>query len=174
MEVSQDRPGQWVEKQPTRATLNKNAPPPFAPHSPTRRVLAADDNPAVRDLLTRILSVSGYAVETVPDGLAAIGRLRTAAFDLLITDLQMSGLGGIELAGDAKQLCPEIKILIVTGYPSQSSAIEAVNLGVDGYLTKPIGAVDLLLAIARIVAPGAEVEGSMDNRTEIRPPHAQL
>jgi CheY-like chemotaxis protein len=88
---------------------------------------------------------------------AALGRLRTAAFDLLVTDLQMPGLGGIKLARDAKQLSPHVKVLIVTGYPSQASAIEAVNLGIDGYVTKPFGAVDLLFAVARMVLPSLVV-----------------
>jgi excisionase family DNA binding protein len=115
-----------------------------------RRVLVADDDESIRDLLTRIFAAVEYEMEAVPDGFSAIDRLRARPFDLLITDLRMPGMGGLELAREARRLWPAIKIIVITGYPSQSSAIDAVNIGVDAYLTKPFRSIDLLMAVARV------------------------
>ena len=108
-----------------------------------------DDEPSVRETLTSIFAASEYDVEAVTDGLGAIARLRTDRFDLVTMDLRLRGVEGIQLAREAKRLSRGIKVVIITAYPSQSSAIEAVNIGVDGYLTKPFRAIDVLLATAR-------------------------
>jgi len=120
-----------------------------------RRVLVADDEESVLETLSSILAMSDCDVETVADGLEAALRLREREYDVVITDLQMPRLDGIAVAAEAKRLWPGIKVIIVTGYPSQSSAIDAVNLGVDGYITKPFRPVDVLIALARTSALGA-------------------
>lgn len=121
----------------------------------TRRVLVVDDDPAVRQTLTRMLPVTGHQVETAPEGLAGVARLRSEAFDLVITELRMPGVEGFELGRQAKRLRPGIKVIISSGYPSQSSAIDAVNFGFDGYLIKPFRAMDTLTAVARALEPEA-------------------
>lgn len=129
-----------------------------------RRLLIVDDEESVRELLERIFSQAEYQVETVPDGLAAIARLRATSFDLVVTDLRMPGMDGLEFAYEAKRLCPAIKIVVITGYPSQSSAIDAVNIRLDGYLTKPFQAIDLLTAVARAFeAESAPARSVQDN-----------
>jgi excisionase family DNA binding protein len=142
----------WVESR-SRPFLpdqpNQKTPQPANTLQRARRVLVADDEATVRELLSRIFEVAEYEVEVVPDGFAALARLRAAQFDLAVTDLTMPGMGGLELARQAKRLWPAIRVIVITGNPSQSSAIDAVNLGVDGYLTKPFRAIDLLMAAAR-------------------------
>ena len=139
----------WLESRSRHSLPDKEAPPLADTSSRTRRVLVADAEESVRDRLTRIFAVAEYDVEAVPGGLAAIARLRAAPFDLVVTDLKMADMEGLELAREAKRLWPAVKIVIITGNPSQSSAIDAVNIGVDGYLTKPFPAIDLLMAAAR-------------------------
>src|SRR5262245_50608190 len=114
-----------------------------------RQVLVADDEQSVRDTLSSILTMSDCDIDLAADGLEAALRLREREYDIVITDLQMPRLDGMGVAAEAKRLWPEIKVIIVTGYPSQSSAIDAVNLGVDGYITKPFRPVDVLIALAR-------------------------
>ena len=72
-------------------------------------------------------------------------------YDLLFTDLVMPRLDGNQLAREAKSVRPDLKIVIVTGWPTQSSAIDAVNIGVDGYLLKPFQPADVLAAAARAI-----------------------
>ncbi len=111
------------------------------------RVLVADDEASIRDLLAKTLALAEYEVDVVPDGRSAIDRLRLMPYDLLITDLKMPGVDGLVVIREARRLRPDIPVIIITGFSTEASAIEAVNLGVSGYLTKPFR-VPRVLAVA--------------------------
>ena len=113
------------------------------------RVLVVDDEEGIRDLLSRTLAMAEYDVETTSDGMSALDRLRNNGINLVIADLRMPGMDGLTLIREVKQINPQIPIIIITGYSSESSAIEAVNLGVSGYLTKPVGIPQVLAAAAK-------------------------
>jgi excisionase family DNA binding protein len=113
------------------------------------RVLVADDEASIRELLSKTLALAEYEVDTAPDGRAAIERLRLGRYDLLIADLKMPGLDGLSLIREAKRLRSDLPVIIITGFSTESSAIEAVNLGVAGYLTKPFRVPQVLAAAAR-------------------------
>lgn len=113
------------------------------------RVLVVDDEESVRDLLTRTLELVEYDVEAVGDGASGLERLRRDPCDLLIADLRMPGMDGLTLIREARRLHPQLPVIIVTGYSSEASAIEAVNLGVTGYLIKPFRVPQVLAAVAR-------------------------
>jgi DNA-binding response OmpR family regulator len=106
-----------------------------------------DDEAAIRDMLSKALGLADYDVETVPDGRSAIERLRLAPCDLLITDLRMPGIDGLSVIREARRLRADLPVIIITGYSSESAAIEAIDLGVSGYLTKPFR-VPKVLAVA--------------------------
>lgn len=113
------------------------------------RVLIVDDEQVVRDVLEITLSSVDYDVEVVADGGSAIERLRAAPFDLLITDLRMPGIDGLAVVREARRHSATMSIVIITGASSEASAIEAINLGVNGYLTKPFGVERVLAVTAR-------------------------
>ncbi|MBA3269055.1 MAG: response regulator [Acidobacteria bacterium] len=113
------------------------------------RVLVVDDEASIRELLSKTLALAEYDVDTAPDGRAAIERLRLGHYDLLIADLKMPGLDGLSLIREAKRLKVDLPVIIITGFSTESSAIEAVNLGVAGYLTKPFRVPQVLAAAAR-------------------------
>jgi len=113
------------------------------------RVLVVDDEASIRELLSKTLALAEYQVDTAPDGRAAIERLRLGHYDLLIADLKMPGLDGLSLIREAKRLKADLPVIIITGFSTESSAIEAVNLGVAGYLTKPFRVPQVLAAAAR-------------------------
>lgn len=113
------------------------------------RVLVVDDESSIRELLAKTLALAEYDVETAPDGRSAIERMRLGSYDLLIADLKMPGLDGLSLIREAKRLNADLPVIIITGYSTESSAIEAVNLGVAGYLTKPFRVPQVLAAAAR-------------------------
>ena len=113
------------------------------------RVLVVDDEASIRELLSKTLALAEYDVDTAPDGRAAIERLRLGNYDLLIADLKMPGLDGLSLIREAKRLKTDLPVIIITGFSTESSAIEAVNLGVAGYLTKPFRVPQVLAAAAR-------------------------
>jgi excisionase family DNA binding protein len=158
----------WVASRSRQRLPNQKALPLADARSRTRRVLVVDDDAPVRELLERIFAVVEYEVQAVSNGRAAIAHLRAAPFDLVVTDLRMPGMGGLALAREAKRLWPAIKIVVITGYPSQSTAIDAVNIGVDAYLTKPFRSIDLLVAAARAFEAESAPAKSVDDTTQVQ------
>lgn len=125
------------------------AEPAVPPREGRPRVLVADDEASIRELLSKTLALAEYDVDTAPDGRSAIERLRLGHYDLLIADLKMPELDGLSLIREARRLRTDLPVIIITGFSTESSAIEAVNLGVAGYLTKPFRVPQVLAAAAR-------------------------
>ena len=138
----------WLETE-RRGVRLSSALPQSASRTEAPRVLVADDEESIRELLARTLALAEYDVETVGDARAAIDRLRLADYDLLIADLRMPGTDGLLLIREARRMHPTLPVIIITGYSSEASAIEAVNLGVVGYLVKPFRVPQVLSAVAR-------------------------
>jgi excisionase family DNA binding protein len=140
----------WLDSQRPRGERAAVPSTELAPRVGDRpRVLVVDDEASIRELLSKTLALAEYEVDTAPDGRTAIERLRLGHYDLLIADLKMPGLDGLSLIREAKRLSSDLPVIIITGFSSESSAIEAVNLGVAGYLTKPYRVPQVLAAAAR-------------------------
>lgn len=141
----------WLESQRPRSTRASNgaAPRVAAPAAGRPRVLVVDDEASIRDLLSKTLALAEYDVDLAPDGRTALERLRIIPYDLLITDLKMPGVDGLAVIREARRLKADIPVIIITGFSTEASAIEAVNLGVSGYLTKPFRVPRVLAAAAK-------------------------
>ena len=141
----------WLESQRPRNTRASGAPAPRVPTpvAGRARILVVDDEPSIRDLLSKTLALAEYEVDLAPDGKTAIERLRIVPYDLLITDLRMPGIDGLTVIREGRRLRPDLPVIIITGYSTEASAIEAVNLGVSGYLTKPFRVPRVLAAAAK-------------------------
>jgi excisionase family DNA binding protein len=140
----------WLDSQRPRGERAAAAPNERATRTNEHpRVLVVDDEASIRELLSKTLALAEYEVDTAPDGRTAIERLRLGHYDLLIADLKMPGLDGLALIREAKRLNSDLPVIIITGFSTESSAIEAVNLGVAGYLTKPFRVPQVLAAAAR-------------------------
>jgi len=141
----------WLDTQ--RPRQDRVPAPAMSDRPQTRdgrsRVLVVDDESSIRELLQKTLALAEYEVDTAPDGRAALERLRLGNYDLLIADLKMPGMDGLTLIREAKRLKADLPVIIITGFSTESSAIEAVNLGVAGYLTKPFRVPQVLAAAAR-------------------------
>jgi excisionase family DNA binding protein len=150
---------QWrFKKQDIDAWLEgrKGAPAQLARQG-RRRLLLVDDDENTRILLTKMLEPE-YDVETAVDGPGALDALQRAgaSYDLMISDLNMPGMDGIALIREVKGIHPQLPIIIITGFSTEKSAIDAVNLRVAGYLTKPLRDSQVLEAAARALgAPAA-------------------
>ena len=125
------------------------APPVRPPATPRPRVLVVDDEASIRDLLSKTLALAEYDVDVAPDGRSALERMRMYPYDLLIADLKMPGMDGLTVIREAKRYKADLPVIIITGFSTESSAIEAVNLGVAGYLTKPFRVPQVLAAAAK-------------------------
>ena len=103
------------------------------------RILVIDDEEVVRLCLDRTLSSEHCEVETVPTGNDALELLERRPFDVVLLDLRMPGLHGMEVLRAIKQKWPHSEVIILTGYAAVDSAKEAVALGAYDYLSKPVG-----------------------------------
>ena len=113
------------------------------------RVLVVDDEASIRDLLSKTLALAEYDVDVAPDGRSALERMRLYPYDLLIADLKMPGMDGLTVIREAKRYKADLPVIIITGFSTESSAIDALNLGVSGYLTKPFRVPQVLAAAAK-------------------------
>jgi excisionase family DNA binding protein len=142
----------WLDSQRPRGG---GRPTPSAPARPAPagnvrpRVLVVDDEASIRDLLAKTLALAEYDVDVAPDGRSALERMRLYPYDLLIADLKMPGMDGLTVIREAKRYKADLPVIIITGFSTESSAIEAVNLGVAGYLTKPFRVPQVLAAAAK-------------------------
>jgi excisionase family DNA binding protein len=146
----------WLDSQRPRggSRAAAAAPASSAPARPAAgnarpRVLVVDDEASIRDLLSKTLALAEYDVDVAPDGRSALERMRMYPYDLLIADLKMPGMDGLTVIREAKRYKGDLPVIIITGFSTESSAIEAVNLGVAGYLTKPFRVPQVLAAAAK-------------------------
>jgi excisionase family DNA binding protein len=146
----------WLDSQRPRGDRPATAAPVAPVRSARQRVLVVDDEASIRDLLSKTLALAEYDVDTAPDGTSALDRMRQFNYDLLIADLKMPGMDGLTLIRQAKRIKADLPVIIITGFSTESSAIEAVNLGVAGYLTKPFRVPQVLAAASKALgAPAA-------------------
>ncbi len=113
------------------------------------KILVVDDEVNTQALFQRILAKEGYQVEAVSSGEEALNLLETDSFALLITDLRMADLNGIELVRKAKMLSPSLPCIVLTAYGSIESAVTAVKEGAYDYLTKPADNEEIKLTVRK-------------------------
>ncbi|MBL8743631.1 MAG: response regulator, partial [Myxococcales bacterium] len=101
------------------------------------RVLVVDDEKAIREMLAEFLGMEGYAVRTAEDGLAAVNQLQREEFDLVISDLKMPRMGGIALLEEIGKAAPSTVTVIMTGFGTVETAIDAMKRGAYDYVLKP-------------------------------------
>jgi excisionase family DNA binding protein len=149
----------WLDSQRSRnetPAQTAGAPGQAQVRPGRHRVLVVDDEASIRELLSKTLALAEYDVDTASDATSALDRMRSAGYDLLIADLKMPGMDGLTLIRQAKRIKSDLPVIIITGFSTESSAIEAVNLGVAGYLTKPFRVPQVLAAAAKALgAPAA-------------------
>jgi len=112
-------------------------------------VLIVEDDREMRQLLVDLLGEAGYAVESIPNAEEALETLTVKAFDLLISDLKLEGLSGIDLLRKVKEGDPEQAVIIITAFGTVASAIEAMKAGAIDYLVKPFKQEHLLLVVEK-------------------------
>jgi len=115
-------------------------------------ILVVDDEEIVRESLGGWLEKDGYEVESAPDGAAAVARLRARPWSILVCDLKMPGMDGLAVLEQAKQLQPDLAVVIMTAYATVDTAVSAMKLGAYDYLMKPFDPEELSLMMQKIVA----------------------
>jgi DNA-binding NtrC family response regulator len=109
----------------------------------TASILVVDDEPAIQDILTWALSAEGYRVTTAGTGEEALARVESEEFDVIVTDIVMPGIDGLEVLERSRVLSPRAAVIVMTAYAALETAIAALRRGASDYLEKPFS-VDLL------------------------------
>ena len=115
------------------------------------RILVVDDEEIVRDMLFDALSQTGYTVKTAKDGNDAIAQIENEPFEIVITDLKMPGMGGMELLQRVQKINTDICVLIITAYSTVESAVNAMKLGAYDYICKPFELEEMKVIIEKAV-----------------------
>ncbi|MBE0681280.1 MAG: response regulator transcription factor [Anaerolineales bacterium] len=112
-------------------------------------ILVVDDEPVARQSLTDILKLEGYTVASAPNGQAAVEYVRTQNVDLMIVDLKMPGMDGLEVVQVVNQVSPETEVILLTAYGSTETAIQALRLRIHDYLLKPASPAQILATVKK-------------------------
>jgi DNA-binding NtrC family response regulator len=113
------------------------------------KIIAIDDDPVTCSIFSRILTTCGCSYEIIRSGPEAIKRVKGERYDLLITDLKMPKVDGLTILKESKMAYPDAPVVIITGYSTVETAVEAMKLGAYDYIRKPIDPDELLLIIER-------------------------
>jgi DNA-binding NtrC family response regulator len=131
-------------------------------------VLVVDDDPAMRALLRDWLEREGYAVMEEPSGERLLAAARTARFDVVILDKEMSDPGGFEVLPDFRRQCPETPVILITAFGGSRVAEEAVRLGAYRYLEKPFQLTAILEVVQEATRNRAPTRDGIRDRTGSR------
>jgi len=136
-----------------------------------QHIFIVDDEPAIRKVVSKTLERLGTKVSCFASGADCIDQLRHERCDLIITDVKMPDMDGLELLTKAKRIAPWLKVLVMTGYGDVPMAVRAIKMGALDFLEKPLGIESLLhaakSALARATPPDPLIGRSL-TKTEMR------
>ncbi len=115
------------------------------------KILIVDDEKTIRDSLKMVLDEEGFSTETAGDGEEALQKIKDNEFDVVITDIKMPKLDGMQLLEAASKISPETFFIIMTAYASVKTAIDALRNGAYDYLVKPVEFDDVIIRVKRLV-----------------------
>src|SRR3989338_4855998 len=118
-------------------------------------VLVADDEPKIRQLLGQILTARTCTVRLAADGLDALSQFKQQPADVVVTDIKMPRLSGLELLRELKRLDPLVNVVVITAFPSIEGAVDAMKQGACDFITKPFDVVQIQAILYRCQQRGA-------------------
>jgi DNA-binding response OmpR family regulator len=115
-------------------------------------ILVVDDEPVARQSMTDILKLEGFSVASAPNGQAAVEYVRMHPVDLVVVDLRMPGMDGLEVIQVVNQVSPETEVIILTAHASTETAIQALRLRIHDYLQKPAAPAQVIASVRKGLA----------------------
>jgi DNA-binding response OmpR family regulator len=119
----------------------------------TARILVIDDEASIRDLCARVLARAGFVVTTASSGEDGLAQLAREPVDLVVTDIRMPGLSGLDVLERAKATLPHLRVILITGFGTPQTLARAQHAGADRILTKPFNPAELVTAVREILSP---------------------
>lgn len=114
------------------------------------RILVVDDEAYIRDLVRETLRSRNYDTSTAANGVEALDRLSREKFDIVVTDVVMPGMAGLDLVKQIKKVHPHVRVIVLTGYPRNADIGDFLLQGADDLLPKPFRANDLVAVIRKV------------------------
>ena len=118
-----------------------------------KRILVIEDDAEMRCLLKDFLEEAGYEAHSVENGSAAFGKIAKESFDLIVTDIRMPGLSGVDILPGLKKLQPRTPIIVITAFGSEEVHRRALERGADAYLEKPIHLEEFRILLQKMTSP---------------------
>lgn len=138
-------------------------------------ILIIDDNALLCDTLRDFLALEGYPVDTALDGASGLEKLRRGGYDLVISDIKMPGLSGLDVLRAIRERSPDTEVILMTGYASLETAVEALRLGAYDYILKPFDHLDLVIKTIRRALEKQYLSREVARQTqELQAAYAQL
>jgi putative two-component system response regulator len=139
-----------------------------------KRILVIDDDEIFLATIERVLKKHGYDVKTAANGFQALEIVRAEHFDLIISDVRMPGMDGIETLKSVQTQSPATRKIVVTGFASDSAPVQAIKLGVDDYLNKPFEMHEFLEAVRRSLSRSDELAKNETSSAELQRKYNKL
>lgn len=142
-------------------------------NTPLARILAVDDESSIRETLRSILETEGYAVEVAQDGQEALDSFKNQHFDVVICDVKMQGMDGIEVLVALRELAPDLPVIMISGHGTIDTAVESLRKGAYDYIQKPLDLNRLLVSLRNaldrnsLVAETQRLRQKVQQETEI-------
>lgn len=130
-------------------------------------ILVVDDDPLVRGSLREMLTLSGYSVTAAANGKEALEVLKAYTTDVILTDIKMPEMDGLELLRQVKNISPDTHVILITGYASIDNAVKAMKEGAYDYITKPIVDSEIQILIERIIQQRKLVEENLNLKAQL-------
>ena len=147
-------PGSWVERPVVQDPLvptGEMCKTPVMPAAATARILIVEDEAGARASLKQLLELQGFTVDAAPDGVAALEHISELPPDVVVTDLDMPRMDGMQLLEKLRALDPQLPVLLATSAVEVRSAVAAMRAGAADYITKPIELEELVVSIQRAI-----------------------
>ena len=132
------------------------------------KILIVDDEPIMRESLAGWLERDGHAIDTVASGEAALEKLKDTLYDILLVDIKMEGMSGLEVLKYVKENDPDVAVVMITAYGSISTAIEAMKNGAYDYLLKPFDPDELGIIIEKIIRDQARIRENIYLKSQVK------
>jgi len=134
----------------------------------TCSILVVDDEEIVRESLAHWLGEDGYRVDTASDGQTALGKLAESSFAIMLVDLKMPGMDGLQLLREARKCRPDLVVILMTAYATVDTAVQAMKQGAHDYLLKPFDPEGLSRMVERLAREHALHQGSLSLRNALK------
>jgi DNA-binding NtrC family response regulator len=131
------------------------------------KILIIDDEATLRERLAEALREEGWYIQTAPDGAVALKELSEKDFDLIVCDLMLPGMDGIEVLKKVKEINPDVQFIMITAYPTVENAVEAMKIGARDYVVKPFRFDEIILRIRNILSHRDAVRENIQLKEEI-------